>query len=108
MDTPGMPGAAGWPDWGPATGRGFPAADAESVLEQPVAPDPQLGLFIVVGAALLIVAAFLPWATATPHTPDIGLLPGGPDEALSSSRDYIGARGLPGMAVLIAALAAAL
>jgi len=100
-------GASGWPDWGPARGGRSSPAEAEPAFD-PAAPDPQLGIFIVLAAALLIVATFLPWATATPHAPDIGLLPGGPDEALSSPRTYTGVRGLPGMAALIAALAAAL
>jgi hypothetical protein len=107
----GAHGPAGWPDWGQASGRGSSpsgAGPASGPAFEPAAPDPQLGFFIVVAAALLVVAAFLPWATATPHAPDVGLLPGGPDAALSGARDYTGARGLPGKAVLIAALAAAL
>jgi hypothetical protein len=100
-------GAAGWPDWGPASGLGASPADAEPAAD-PAAPDPQLGIFIVVTAGLLVIAAFLPWATATPNAPDIGLLPGGSDEPLGGTRDYMGVRGFPGMSVLIAALAAAL
>jgi hypothetical protein len=100
-------GAAGWPDWGPASGRRSSPAEAEPVAD-PAAADPPLGFFIVAAATLLVVAVFLPWATATPHAPDIGLLPGGSDEALDSAREYTGMRGLPGMSVLLAALAAAL
>jgi hypothetical protein len=99
-------GAAGWPDWGAASGRGAAPADADPAAA-PTAPDPRLGIFIVITAALIVLAVFLPWATAAPNAPDIGLLPGGPDETLGT-RDYMGVRGLPGMSVLIAALAAAL
>ncbi|HEX6469849.1 MAG TPA: hypothetical protein VF069_12195 [Streptosporangiaceae bacterium] len=103
--------APGWePDsaWGPApgfAGSGWPG-DGEPAPE-PTAPDPPLGMFVVAASALLVLAVFLPWATATPHAPDLGL-PGGPGEALGIPRAYSGVRGLPGMSVLIAALAAAL
>ncbi|HEU5160530.1 MAG TPA: hypothetical protein VFU43_26260 [Streptosporangiaceae bacterium] len=100
-------GAAGWPDWGPASGRGPSPVEAEPAAE-PTAPDSRLGIFIVAAAALLVLATFLPWATATPHAPDVGLLPGGPDDALGAPRDYTGVQGRPGMSVLVAALAAAL
>jgi hypothetical protein len=100
-------GPAGWPDWGPASGRGASPADAQPAVD-PDAPDPRLGIFIVVTAALLVIAVFLPWASATAHTSDAGLLPGGADELLGGPRDYLGIRGLPGISVLIAALAAAL
>ena len=100
-------GAAGWPDWGAASGPGASPADAEPAAD-PAAPDPRLGIFIAVTAVLLVVAVFLPWASATLQVPDLGLLPGGPDEPLGGTRDYMGVRGLPGMSVLIAALAAAL
>lgn len=99
--------AAGWPDWGSAAGRGSSPAEAEPVAA-PAAPDPRLGFFIVAAAALLVLAAFLPWATATPHAPDAGVLPGVPDEGLTAPREYAGVRGLPGMALLVAALAAVL
>jgi hypothetical protein len=102
------------PGWGPASAWGpAPAAPAGwpgggEPAPEPTAPDPPLGMFIIATSALLILAAFLPWATATPHAPDLGLLPGGPDENLGIPRAYTGVRGLPGMSVLIAALAAAL
>jgi hypothetical protein len=99
--------AAGWPDWGAASGRDVSPAEAEPAVD-PAAPDPRLGIFIVVTAALVAVAVFLPWASATPHAPDVGLLPGGSGEPLGGTRDYMGVRGLPGMSVLIAALAAVL
>jgi hypothetical protein len=100
-------GGAGWADWGPASGRGPSPADDEPAAD-PAAPDPRLGIFIVATAALLVVAVFLPWASATPRVPDVGLLPGGPDEPLDGPREYMGVLGFPGMSVLLAALAAAL
>ncbi|HZB32935.1 MAG TPA: hypothetical protein VE465_22445 [Streptosporangiaceae bacterium] len=99
-------GAPGWPGWGPASGQGASPADTEPPAD-PAAPDPRLGVFIIVTAALLVIAAFLPWAEATPNVPDLGLLPGGSDEPLGT-RDYMGVHGFPGMSVLIAALAAGL
>lgn len=100
-------GAAGWPDWGPAYGHGASPADAQPPGD-PAAPDPRLGIFIVVTAVLLIIAVFLPWASATARITAGGVLPGGAEDALGGTRDYMGIRGLPGMSVVIAALAAGL
>lgn len=91
--------------WGPAPSwRGAPEPEPD----EPAPPEPSLGAFIVVAAALLIIAACLPWATSTLHLPDIGLLPGQSDDVVGRPRDYTGLRGLPGMATVLAALAAAL
>jgi hypothetical protein len=65
----------------------------------------------MVASALLILAAFLPWATATLDLPGLGLPPDGGDgggDGIGVPRAYLGVRGLPGLASLVAALAAAL
>jgi hypothetical protein len=70
-----------------------------------------VGIFIAAAAGLLIVATFLPWARGTLDLPGIGLPPGGGGgggEFIAQSRGYLGVRGLPGLATLLAALAAAL
>jgi hypothetical protein len=91
--------------WGPAPGWRGHEPEIET---EPAPPEPSLGVFIVIVSSLLIIAVCLPWATSTVHMPDIGLLPGPPDDVLGRSRQYTGLRGLPGMATILAALAAAL
>jgi hypothetical protein len=97
--------AGGWPGWPSASG-----AQPEGVARapRPAPPDPVLGIVIAAAAALLMLTTLLPWATATLNIPDIGLPPGSAGDELSGSRDYIGVRGLPGLAALLAGLAAAL
>ena len=97
----------GWSDGESRTGWSSSPGVADLDL-QPTPPDPQLGICVVTASALLIVTTFLPWATVTPHFPDLGLLPGGPGDVFSGTRAYAGIRGLTGISVVIAALAAAL
>jgi hypothetical protein len=91
--------------WGTAPGWRQPPPEAEQT-QVPAPPDPGLGIFIVAASVLLIIATFLPWATATLNLPDIGLLPG--TDLGNEPRAYAGVRGLPGQAVLLAALASGL
>jgi hypothetical protein len=91
--------------WGKVPGWRQPPPEAEQV-QVPAPPDPGLGIFIVAASVLLIITTFLPWATATLNLPDIGLLPG--TDLGNEPKAYAGVRGLPGLATLLAALAAAL
>jgi hypothetical protein len=91
--------------WGTAPGWRQPPPEVEQA-QRPAPPDPGLGIFILAASALLIIATFLPWATATLSLPDIGLLPG--TDLANEPRAYAGVRGLPGLAALLAAIAAGL
>jgi hypothetical protein len=69
-----------------------------------------VGYLIAAASGLLIIATFLPWARAALDLPGLGLPPGGGGggETIAQSRSYLGVRGLPGLAALLAAVAAGL
>jgi hypothetical protein len=102
-------GEGGWTAWGAAPGWRQPPPGAEPA-SRPAPPDPVVGIFIVVASVLLIIAICLPWARAALDLSGLGLPPGGGGgaETIAESRAYLGVRGLPGLAALLAALAAAL